>query len=145
MSRRVVITGVGLVSSLGIGTEANWNALCVGRCGIRTVTRFDVSQFACQIAGEIEGFDPLNYIDKKDVKKMDTFIQYAVAAADFASASPAFVAVSRSRDSGRHCCLLPSAMTFSWARPAERRFAPFAAFGRVSSPPPSRCLRSASP
>ena len=60
MSRRVVITGVGLVSSLGIGTEANWNGLCAGRCGIRNVTKFDVSQFACQIAGEIEGFDPLN-------------------------------------------------------------------------------------
>jgi 3-oxoacyl-[acyl-carrier-protein] synthase II len=78
------------VSSLGIGTEANWDALCVGRCGIRNVTKFDVSQFACQIAGEIEGFDPLNYLDKKDVKKMDTFIQYAVAAADFAMESANF-------------------------------------------------------
>jgi 3-oxoacyl-[acyl-carrier-protein] synthase II len=72
------------VSSLGIGTEANWTSLIAGQCGIGRVTRFDVSQFACQIAGEVKGFDPLNFIEKKDVKKMDVFIQYAVAAADFA-------------------------------------------------------------
>jgi 3-oxoacyl-[acyl-carrier-protein] synthase II len=84
LSRRVVITGVGLVSSLGIGTKANWEALCAGRSGIGPVTRFDVSQFACQIAGEVAGFDPLQFIEKKDVKKMDVFIQYAIAAAEFA-------------------------------------------------------------
>jgi len=72
------------VSSLGIGTEANWESLCAGRSGIGRVTRFDVSQFACQIAGEVQGFDPLHFIEKKDVKKMDVFIQYAIAAADFA-------------------------------------------------------------
>ncbi len=84
MSRRVVVTGVGLVSSLGIGTEANWEALCAGQSGIGRITRFDVSQFACQIAGEVKGFDPLRFIEKKDVKKMDVFIQYALAASDFA-------------------------------------------------------------
>jgi 3-oxoacyl-[acyl-carrier-protein] synthase II len=84
LSRRVVITGVGLVSSLGVGTEANWEALCAGHSGIGRVTRFDVSQFACQIAGEVKGFDPLTFIEKKDVKKMDVFIQYALAAAEFA-------------------------------------------------------------
>lgn len=72
------------MSSLGIGTEANWEGLCAGRSGIGRVTRFDVSQFACQIAGEVQGFDPLQFIEKKDVKKMDVFIQYAIAAAEFA-------------------------------------------------------------
>jgi 3-oxoacyl-[acyl-carrier-protein] synthase II len=84
LSRRVVVTGVGLVSSLGIGTEANWEALCAGRSGIGRITRFDVTQFATQIAGEVKEFDPLQFVEKKDVKKMDVFIQYAIAAADFA-------------------------------------------------------------
>jgi 3-oxoacyl-[acyl-carrier-protein] synthase II len=84
LSRRVVVTGVGLVSSLGIGTEANWEAVCAGRSGIGHITRFDVSQFSTQIAGEVKGFDPLQFVEKKDVKKMDVFIQYAIAAADFA-------------------------------------------------------------
>jgi 3-oxoacyl-[acyl-carrier-protein] synthase II len=83
----VVVTGIGLVSSLGIGTEANWASLCAGRSGIGRVTRFDVSEFACQIAGEVQGFDPLAFIEKKDVKKMDVFIQYAIAASDFAMKS----------------------------------------------------------
>jgi 3-oxoacyl-[acyl-carrier-protein] synthase II len=81
------VTGIGLVSSLGIGTEATWAGLCAGRSGIRRVTRFDVSAFACQIAGEVDGFDPLNYVEKKEVKKVDTFIQYAIAASDFAMKS----------------------------------------------------------
>src|SRR3954463_1411482 len=82
--RRVVVTGIGLVSSLGIGTEANWRALCAGQSGIATITKFDAAQFATRIAGEVRGFDPLRFIDKKDVKKMDAFIQYAVAASQFA-------------------------------------------------------------
>jgi 3-oxoacyl-[acyl-carrier-protein] synthase II len=82
--RRVVVTGIGLVSSLGIGTEANWRALLAGRSGVSTITKFDASQFATQIAGEVKGFDPLAFIEKKDVKKMDVFIQYAIAAAQFA-------------------------------------------------------------
>jgi 3-oxoacyl-[acyl-carrier-protein] synthase II len=83
-SRRVVVTGIGLVSSLGIGTEANWAALVAGKSGVGTITKFDASQFATRIAGEVRGFDPLQYIEKKDVKKMDVFIQYAIAAAQFA-------------------------------------------------------------
>jgi 3-oxoacyl-[acyl-carrier-protein] synthase II len=83
-NRRVVVTGIGLVSSLGIGTEANWTALTAGRSGVDTITKFDASQFATRIAGEVRGFDPLNFVDKKDVKKMDVFIQYAIAAAQFA-------------------------------------------------------------
>ncbi len=84
MNRRVVITGIGLVSSLGIGTKANWDALVAGTNGVHRITKFDPSGFASQIAGEVQGFDPLEFIDKKDVKKMDVFIQYAVAAAQFA-------------------------------------------------------------
>ena len=84
MNRRVVITGIGLVSSLGIGTKANWDALVAGTSGVHRITKFDASAFAAQIAGEVKGFDPLQFIDKKDVKKMDVFIQYAVAAAQFA-------------------------------------------------------------
>src|SRR5437773_185204 len=83
-NRRVVVTGIGLVSSLGIGTEANWQALCAGCSGIGPITKFDASQFATRIAGEVKGFDPLQFIAKKDVKKMDVFIQYAIAASQFA-------------------------------------------------------------
>jgi len=84
LSRRVVITGIGLVSSLGIGTEANWKALLVGTSGVDRVTKFDVSGYAAQIAAEVRGFDPLDFVEKKDVKKMDVFIQYAIAASQFA-------------------------------------------------------------
>jgi 3-oxoacyl-[acyl-carrier-protein] synthase II len=84
LSRRVVITGIGLVSSLGIGTESNWQALVAGTSGVDRVTRFDVTGYAAQIAAEVRGFDPLRFIDKKDVKKMDVFIQYAIAASQFA-------------------------------------------------------------
>ncbi|HEY7289164.1 MAG TPA: beta-ketoacyl-ACP synthase II [Vicinamibacterales bacterium] len=83
-SRRVVVTGLGLVSSLGIGTEANWAALAAGTSGVASITKFDAAQFATRIAGEVRGFDPLRFIEKKDVKKMDVFIQYAIAAAQFA-------------------------------------------------------------
>ena len=84
MTRRVVITGIGLVSSLGIGTKANWEALSAGKSGVRRITKFDVTGFAAQIAAEVTGFDPLQFIEKKDVKKMDVFIQYAIAASQFA-------------------------------------------------------------
>ena len=84
MSRRVVVTGVGIVSPLGIGTEANWEALCAGKSGIGPITRFDAAQFSARIAGEVKHFDPLRFIDKKDVKKMDVFIQLAIAASQFA-------------------------------------------------------------
>ncbi len=84
MPRRVAVTGVGLVSSLGIGTEANWEALLAGRSGIRTITAFDASRFASRIAGEVPDFDPLQFLSRKDVRKMDVFIQYAIAASEFA-------------------------------------------------------------
>src|SRR4051795_515954 len=82
--RRVVVTGIGLVSSLGIGTEANWAGIKAGQSGVAPITKFDTTQFATRIAGEVKNFDPLAYIEKKDVKKMDIFIQYAIAASQFA-------------------------------------------------------------
>ncbi len=82
--RRVVVTGVGLVSALGIGTQLTWDRLLAGQSGIGAISRFDATEFAARIAGEVKGFDPLEFIDKKDVKKMDIFIQYAVAASEFA-------------------------------------------------------------
>jgi 3-oxoacyl-[acyl-carrier-protein] synthase II len=84
LTRRVVVTGVGLISSVGLGTEANWEALLAGRSGIGPITHFDAKDFSARIAGEVKGFDPLQYFDRKDVKKMDVFIQFAVAAAEFA-------------------------------------------------------------
>jgi len=82
--RRVVITGIGLVTPLGVGAQKNWKALLRGENGIGPVTRFDVSRFATRFAGEIKGFDPLPFIEKKEVRKMDLFIQYAVVAAHLA-------------------------------------------------------------
>src|SRR6476661_11175286 len=88
VNRRVVVTGIGLVSSLGIGTELNWQALIAGKSGIGPITKFDLNEFdgeySTRIAGEVRGFDPLAFIEKKDVKKMDVFIQYAIAASQFA-------------------------------------------------------------
>jgi 3-oxoacyl-[acyl-carrier-protein] synthase II len=82
--RRVVVTGVGLVTPLGTGTDANWKALCAGRSGITRITRFDTSFVPARIAGQVPDFEPLRFIERKDVKKMDVFIQYAVAAAQMA-------------------------------------------------------------
>ncbi|MBO0696581.1 MAG: beta-ketoacyl-ACP synthase II, partial [Verrucomicrobia bacterium] len=82
--RRVVVTGVGLVTALGTGTEETWKGLCEGRSGVSTITRFDATQFPTKIAGEVKNFDPLRWFDKKDVKKMDSFIHYAVAASECA-------------------------------------------------------------
>jgi 3-oxoacyl-[acyl-carrier-protein] synthase II len=80
----VVVTGVGLVSAVGIGTRETWKALLEGKSGIAPVTHFDASAFSCRIAGEVKDFDPLQYVEKKEVKKMDVFIQYALAASTFA-------------------------------------------------------------
>ena len=82
--RRVVVTGVGLVSPLGIGTEETWAGLREGRSGAGPITLFDASQHTTHFACEVKGFDPLKWVEKKEVKKMDRFIQFAVAAADLA-------------------------------------------------------------
>ena len=86
MPQRVVVTGVGLVSCLGIGTDENWAALLDGRGGIGPITSFDASTFSCRIAGEVKNFDPLQFLDKKDARRTGRFIQFAIAAADFALA-----------------------------------------------------------
>ena len=84
MTRRVVVTGVGLLTPLGIGTETTWAAIRAGECGIGPITRFDATAFSCRIAGEVKGFDPAQYIEKKEIKKMGRFIQFAIAAAECA-------------------------------------------------------------
>jgi len=80
----VVVTGVGLLTPLGIGTDSTWEAVRNGVSGIGPITQFDASAFSCRIAGEVKGFDPANYIEKKEIKKMGRFIQFAIAAAEFA-------------------------------------------------------------
>ncbi len=82
--KRVVVTGIGLVSPMGMGVEENWTNLLAGKSGIDHVTKFDVSQYASRIAGEVKGFDPLDFLGKKEARKMDLFIQYAIAAAELA-------------------------------------------------------------
>jgi 3-oxoacyl-[acyl-carrier-protein] synthase II len=80
----VVVTGVGLLTPLGIGTGVSWEAIRAGKSGIGPITQFDAAAFSCRIAGEVKGFNPGDYIEKKEIKKMGRFIQFAVAAADFA-------------------------------------------------------------
>lgn len=80
--RRVVVTGIGTISALGNGAEKNWQSLLAGKSGIDRITRFDCSSFPTQIAGEVKDFNAEDYVDKKEVRKMDLFIQYALAAAD---------------------------------------------------------------
>jgi 3-oxoacyl-[acyl-carrier-protein] synthase II len=82
--RRVVVTGLGLVTPLGIGIEKSWEGLVQGKSGIRRITHFDCSAFATQIAGEVEGFNPEDYIEPKEIKKMDRFIHLGIAAAAMA-------------------------------------------------------------
>jgi len=78
--RRVVVTGIGAISPLGVGADATWAGLLAGRNGIGKITRFDASEFSCQIAGEVKDFNPDDFIDRKEQKKMDLFIQYGYAA-----------------------------------------------------------------
>ena len=82
MGRRVVVTGIGLICGVGNTTGAVWEAVLAGKSGVARITQFDSSAFACQIAAEVKNFDPLNFIEKKEVKKMGRFIHLAIAAAD---------------------------------------------------------------
>ena len=89
--RRVVVTGIGVISALGTGVEKNWNALLQGKSGVDRITRFDASELPTQIAGEVKDFNAEEFIDKKEIKKMDLFIQYALAAAEMAMQDSALV------------------------------------------------------
>ncbi|HXE91846.1 MAG TPA: beta-ketoacyl-ACP synthase II [Terriglobales bacterium] len=82
MSRRVVVTGVGLISAVGNTAEETWKNLLAGKSGVARITHFDASDFACKIAAEVKNFDPLAFIEKKEVKKMARFIHLAIAASD---------------------------------------------------------------
>jgi 3-oxoacyl-[acyl-carrier-protein] synthase II len=84
LTHRVVVTGVGLVCALGIGTEESWKNLLAGQSGVGPITLFDAAGFDCKIAGEVKNFDPFHWIEKKELKKMGRFIQVALAATDFA-------------------------------------------------------------
>ena len=84
MTRRVVVTGVVLVSPLGVGTATTWDGILAGRSGVAPITHFDTEGFASTIAAEVKGFDPLQFVEKKELKKMGLFIQFAMAAAQFA-------------------------------------------------------------
>jgi 3-oxoacyl-[acyl-carrier-protein] synthase II len=84
LKRRVVVTGVGLVTALGVGSQQTWLALLKGESGIGPITRFDTTNFPTAIAGEVKGFDPSLFVEKKEIKKMDTFIHFALAASEFA-------------------------------------------------------------
>jgi len=84
LTRRVVATGVGLVSALGVGTEETWKNILAGKGGVGPITHFDTAGFSATIAAEVKGFDPFLYVEKKEVKKMGLFIQYAMAATQFA-------------------------------------------------------------
>ncbi len=82
MARRVVVTGIGLICGVGNTTEEIWRNLLAGKSGVARITHFDATQFACQIAAEVKNFDPLNFVEKKELKKMGRFIYLALAAAD---------------------------------------------------------------
>ena len=84
MPRRVVVTGLGLISPLGIGTKATWEGLVAGRSGVGSITKFDVQDYPVRIAAEVEGFDPSQWFETKEIKKFDTFVHYAVAASEMA-------------------------------------------------------------
>ena len=80
MKHRVVITGIGVVSPLGLDAASTWDALIAGTSGIGPITKFDTTGYPCRIAGEVRGFDPENYLERRDARKMDSFTHYAVAA-----------------------------------------------------------------
>jgi 3-oxoacyl-[acyl-carrier-protein] synthase II len=84
LKRRVVVTGLGAVTPIGNNVQEFWKGLCEGKSGIGLITRFDTTDYPTKIAAEVKGFDPLDYIDKKEVKKMDIFIHYALAASEMA-------------------------------------------------------------
>ncbi|MFV9644659.1 MAG: beta-ketoacyl-ACP synthase II [Desulfobacterales bacterium] len=98
MDRRVVVTGLGLITPLGIGVKETWAALCAGKSGIGPITRFDASDFDTKIAGEVKGFHPEDFLPRKEAKRMQLFIAYAVATSRLAIKNSRFVINSSNRD-----------------------------------------------
>src|SRR6266446_8794480 len=88
-SRSVVVTGVGLISPVGVGTEETWKAILNGKSGIAPITLFSADDYVCRFAGEVKGFVPEEFVERKDVKKMGRFIQFAMAAARYATTQAA--------------------------------------------------------
>jgi 3-oxoacyl-[acyl-carrier-protein] synthase II len=82
--RRVVVTGLGIISPLGVGLQKNWESACAGISGLGPITKFDATEYPAKIAGEVKGFNPEDYIDKKEIRRMDTFLHYALAAGKMA-------------------------------------------------------------
>jgi len=82
LPRRVVVTGVGLITALGLNTEETWKGVLAGRSGMGPITHFDATRFSCRIAAEVQGFDPLRFIERKEIKKVGQFIQFAIAASE---------------------------------------------------------------
>ena len=92
--RKVVVTGLGAVTPLGNSVNETWEGIKAGKSGIGLITKFDTTDYACKIAGELKDFDPTNYMDKKDARKMGLYSQYAVAAAKMAGKASGAVAAS---------------------------------------------------
>ncbi len=108
MKRRVVVTGLGMVTALGTGVQKNWEAVCSGKSGIGTITKFDASPFASQMAGEVKDFRSEDFMDKKQVRRFDIFIHYAVASARMAMEDSRLTI--NSRNSHRVGCLTGSGL-----------------------------------
>jgi len=82
LKRRVVVTGLGLVTPVGNSVDVTWSALMKGQSGVDFIKKFDTEKFSVKFAAEVKDFDPLNYVEKKEARKMGAFIHYAIAAAD---------------------------------------------------------------
>ena len=108
MKRRVVVTGLGLVTSVGIGVEETWQALLAGKSGIGRITLFDASDFPTQIAAEVKGFDPERFIDKKEARRMDRFVQFGVVATDMAMRQAGFEKPFEGEEAARVATILGS-------------------------------------
>ena len=142
--RRVVVTGVGLVSPVGLTAKENWDALLAGRSGIGPITRFDASDYACRIAGEVKGFDPALFLDRKEIKKFDTFVHYAVAAAKEALAESGLVITEENAEAVGVCigsgARAGVACARTWSGASGRRFS-FTPLAAITAP---RCFTSLS-
>jgi 3-oxoacyl-[acyl-carrier-protein] synthase II len=115
MSRRVVVTGIGLCTPLGVGREVTWQALLAGQSGIGPITHFDASRFATRFAGEVRGLDPGSYIDKREAKHLDPFVHFAIWAADEAQAHAGLVIEKGAQEVGP-----PGTLLAGGSYPADR-------------------------